>query len=145
MTAIDLPETIDQSALPPRRTFQAIGRGMRLRCPCCGQGRLFKGYLTTVDHCASCGEEMHHHRADDGPAYITIMIVAHLFGPLLLFVYMRWMPSPVAMSVGFCLATIIAVLALLPVSKGGLVGFQWAKRMHGFDGSAPVREPEIEA
>ena len=144
MTAIDLPESAHETPLPQRKTGQAIARGMRKRCPSCGEGALFHGYLTTVESCAHCGEEIHHHRADDGPAYITVMVIAHLFGPLLLLVYIQWMPSPAVMVTGFGLATIAAVFLLLPVSKGGMVGLQWAKRMHGFDSTAPRRDPEIE-
>lgn len=145
MTAIDLPQTAQPEAVPPRNTFRAMRNGMRHRCPSCGEGRLYQGYLTTVEHCTRCGEAIHHHRADDGPAYITIMIVAHIFGPALMLVYMLWAPSPVVLATGFCLATIAAVLLLLPVAKGGLVGLQWAKRMHGFDSTAPRRHPEMEA
>ncbi len=145
MTAIDLPRTAPQPDAAPRNTTQAILRGMRRRCPACGQGHLFRGYLTTVDHCAQCGEAIHHHRADDGPAYITIMIIAHLFVPALMVVYLAWRPSPVAMAVWFCIAAAVATLALLPVAKGGMVGLQWARRMHGFDETAPERHPEIEA
>lgn len=145
MTAIDLPQTAHPEAAPPRNTFRAMRNGMRHRCPACGEGRLYHGYLSTVEHCAQCGEAIHHHRADDGPAYVTIMIIAHIFGPALMLVYMMWAPSPIVLATGFCLATIAAVLLLLPVTKGGLVGLQWAKRMHGFDGTAPQRHPEMEA
>lgn len=33
----------------------AVGRGLRLRCPVCGQGRLFRTYFTMNEKCPSCG------------------------------------------------------------------------------------------
>ena len=35
-------------------------------------------FLKTVDRCEHCGEEMHHHRADDLPAYLVVVIVGHI-------------------------------------------------------------------
>ena len=42
--------------------------------PACGEGPLMAGYLTVRDACPACGTELHHHRADDGPAWATILI-----------------------------------------------------------------------
>lgn len=58
----------------------AIWSGLNRRCPNCQKGALFDGYLTSVNACAECGEPFHHHRADDGPAYVVILIVAHVIG-----------------------------------------------------------------
>jgi uncharacterized protein (DUF983 family) len=35
--------------------WQAMGRGLRLRCPRCGVGKLFTGFFTMPDACPSCG------------------------------------------------------------------------------------------
>lgn len=51
-----------------RPTGQAMWRGTRGLCPSCGQGKMFRGYLKVSDHCPNCDEELHHQRADDGPA-----------------------------------------------------------------------------
>ena len=64
-----------------REMRPALLRGWRRRCPHCGQGPLMKSYLTVRTSCPVCGEEFHHHRADDGPAYLTILIVGHLLAP----------------------------------------------------------------
>jgi uncharacterized protein (DUF983 family) len=114
----------------PLRT--ALGRGWRRRCPNCGEGRMMRGYLTVQEGCAACGQELHHHRADDGPAYLTILIVGHILAPALLFVYARWQPDPLGLAIGFSLATVGLALYLLPRLKGALVALQWSKRMHGF-------------
>ncbi len=49
-----------------------------MRCPHCGKGKLFRGFLKGVDRCDRCGEEYSHHRADDLPPYLTVFIVGHI-------------------------------------------------------------------
>ena len=113
----------------------AIGRGLRFRCPKCGQGRIFRAYLKQADACDHCGEPLGSIRADDGPAYLTILIVGHLLAPSLLFVFTTWQPEPLVMFTGFAIGTVTLSLYLLPRLKGALVGFQWARLMHGFSTS----------
>ncbi len=115
-----------------RPTGLAMRRGALGRCPACGKGRLFKSYLKVADHCPACNEALHHQRADDGPAYLTILLVSHLGAPLLLASYMAWRPSALTMILAFSIGAIVLSLLLLPVFKGGMVGLQWARRMHGF-------------
>lgn len=128
-------------ALPDRPVKQAMLRGARRRCPACGEGPLFSGYLTVRDHCPACHEDLSHQRADDGPAYLTILLVSHLGAPLLLAIYMAWRPSPISMLIGFSLGAVVLCLALLPVIKGGMIGLQWARRMHGFGRTDLGRSP----
>lgn len=115
-----------------RPTGQAMARGARLLCPACGEGRMFRGYLKVADTCPQCGEELHHQRADDGPAYLTILIVSHLAAPILLASYIAWRPGTLTMLSVFGIGTILLSLILLPIIKGGFIGLQWARRMHGF-------------
>lgn len=110
----------------------ALLRGWRQRCPNCGTGALMRGYLKVRDTCPVCGEALHHQRADDGPAYLTILIVGHLMAPLLLFVFNRFRPEPLTLFSIFAVGTVALSLFLLPRLKGAMVGLQWAKRMHGF-------------
>lgn len=122
--------------LAERPLKPALLRGWRRRCPNCGKGALLHGYLKVRDTCPDCGEDFRHQRADDGPAYLTILIVGHVMAPLLLFSYARWRPEPLVLAVGFSLGTVALSLFLLPRLKGALVALQWANRMHGF-GSGP--------
>ncbi len=91
-------------------------------------------YLHVRDACVSCGTELHHHRADDGPAWATILIAGKLMATLMLFVFVTWRPEAWVMAVGFSSTFVVLCLWLLPRLKGVFVGVQWAKRMHGFDG-----------
>jgi uncharacterized protein (DUF983 family) len=127
--------TVTETARPEpeeRPLKPALMRGWRRRCPNCGAGPMLRGYLKVRDACPVCGEELHHHRADDGPAYLTILIVGHLLAPLLLFTYTKWRPEPLVLAVGFTIFTVALSLYLLPRLKGAMVALQWANRMHGF-------------
>ncbi|WP_349943153.1 DUF983 domain-containing protein [Fulvimarina sp. MAC8] len=46
--------------------------GMAARCPRCGQGKLFKGFLTLRDHCDECGLDYSFADPADGPAFFVI-------------------------------------------------------------------------
>src|SRR5690606_2918036 len=74
----------DGRSTGPRSLQQALLRGAMLKCPACGVGGLFHRYLKVVDQCPQCGESLHHHRADDAPAYFTIVIVGHVVVSLVL-------------------------------------------------------------
>lgn len=119
----------------PRAARSAVAKGWRRRCPRCGTGPMLKSYLKVRDFCPICGEALHHHRADDGPAYLTILLVGHLLAPVIHVVFAALRPDPWIMATGFCLLALTLSLALLPRIKGAIVGFQWARRMHGFGGS----------
>ncbi|MEL6100854.1 MAG: DUF983 domain-containing protein [Pseudomonadota bacterium] len=115
-----------------RKLWPSLLRGWSRRCPNCGQGPMMKGYLKVRDTCTVCREELHHHRADDGPAYLTILIVGHLMAPLLLYVFMTWRPEPLTLFTIFAVGCVALSLYLLPRLKGAIVGFQWARGMGGF-------------
>ena len=115
-----------------RNAKTAVMRGLRRTCPNCGKGRLFSGYLKVQDNCPVCREELHHHRADDGPAYLTILVVGHIMAPMIHVVFTKFRPDPIVMATGFTIGCVALSLYLLPRLKGLVVGIQWAKRMHGF-------------
>ncbi len=115
-----------------RLVGQAMTRGFRRRCPRCGTGPLLQGFLKVRDNCAVCGEALHHHRADDGPAYMTILIVGHLMAPAILWAFVAFRPDPVVLATLVSVGCVTLSLWMLPRLKGLIVGFQWAKRMHGF-------------
>ena len=134
-----------QSGRVARPLWSAMKRGLLGRCPHCGEGKLFRAFVKPVDKCAVCGEELYHHRADDLPAYLVIVLVGHVvvggfmavemttFWPMWLHLVV-WLPL-----------TIIMALALLQPIKGAVVGLQWALYMHGFGGEKDVIESHPEA
>ncbi|MDH4982733.1 DUF983 domain-containing protein [Hyphomicrobium sp. D-2] len=121
---------------------QAMRRGTFGKCPACGEGQLFRKYLKVADSCPKCGEELHHHRADDAPPYFTMMIVCHFIVAGIMAVEEHFQPSYwLHIALWFPL-TIGMCMWMLPHIKGSLVGLQWALRMHGFDGHDPL-EPSL--
>lgn len=143
MTELTLPTSATRiDPLAPRNASQAILRGARLRCPSCDEGHLFKAYLKVADSCPKCGEDLHHHRADDAPAYFTITIVGHIVVAGALLLEKGFAPETWVHMVLWVPLTLILCLGLLPVVKGALVGLQWAYRMHGFGGVEDQPEPE---
>ena len=120
-----------------RSLWQAIGRGLIGKCPHCGQGKLFGKYLKVVHQCAVCGEEFHHHRADDLPAYLSIVIVGHVIIFLLLDLSMNASFPPYVYLLTLVPLSLVLTLLLLQPIKGAVVGLQWANRMHGFDAHSP--------
>jgi uncharacterized protein (DUF983 family) len=126
----------------PRDWWLAMKRGMRLRCPNCGEGKMFRAYLKPNDACSHCGEELHHHRADDAPPYVTIVIVGHIVVAAMLLVEEHFPGQPVWLHmIGWTSLSLVLCLALLPPVKGALIGLQWALRMHGFGTAIASRNP----
>ena len=46
--------------------------GLRGRCPRCGEGHLFKGFLTIADRCDHCGLDFDFADPADGPAFFVL-------------------------------------------------------------------------
>ncbi|SHE36545.1 Uncharacterized conserved protein, DUF983 family [Loktanella atrilutea] len=127
-----MAETDTQDAPVDRNAKSAMWRGFCRRCPHCGEGHLFTGYLKVVDRCPVCQESLSGHRADDGPAYLTILIVGHLLAPILIYSFVEYRPDPLVLATIFTIGTVALSLFLLPRLKGLVVGIQWANGMHGF-------------
>lgn len=120
------------SSSAERPLMPALAQGLLKRCPNCGEGRILHRYLKVVDRCAHCGEDFTHQRADDGPAYLTILVVGKV---VIFFLSLTWefmRPSPLMLALSMSAIAIAVALYCLPRFKGMIVAWQWAKRMHGF-------------
>jgi uncharacterized protein (DUF983 family) len=105
--------------------WTAIKRGLAQRCPICGEGKLFRSYLKLSDRCSCCGTNLSELRADDGPAWATILIVGHLIVPFFIVTARSGAPDWVYYAVLFPI-TIGMTLALLPLSKGVFVALLYS-------------------
>lgn len=65
-----------QEVWPPLSPYKA---GLGCRCPRCGRGRLFTGFLTVTGSCSECGLDLGGHDSGDGPAVFVIFILGFLF------------------------------------------------------------------
>jgi uncharacterized protein (DUF983 family) len=122
-------EILHMSGFDPKRSAaEGFRRGLLRRCPNCGEGHLFQGYLSVAPRCDVCGLDNTVYRADDGPAYFTILIIGHLLiGPLLFLSIVRTWPPVTVVALTLPLVA-AATLALLPFVKGAFIGVLWATR-----------------
>ena len=129
----------------PVTLSRALWRGFTMRCPNCGQASLFGRFLKVVDHCPACGEEYSHHRADDFPPYLVMVVLGHLVVPIALAIevayalpiwlqYLIWLPLVAA-----------GAIALLQPTKGAVVALQWHAGMHGFEAAKKRRDRAAQA
>lgn len=123
----DMQTTGEERPLGP-----ALMHTLKLECPACGQGALFQRYLKVNEACPECGEVFSHARADNGPAFLTVFVVANVLGALTPMLWIIWHMNPVYQFIIVIPLAIALSLLLLPRFKGMIVGWQWAKRMHGF-------------
>lgn len=115
-----------------RSLNRSIQRGLLARCPRCGEGALYDGFLTTADSCGSCGLKISGHRADDAPPYVVMLIVGHVVVGMMLAVEQLYSPALWVHGALWLPLTLVMSLALLRPVKGALIGIQWANAMHGF-------------
>ncbi|MBV8593808.1 MAG: DUF983 domain-containing protein [Caulobacteraceae bacterium] len=111
----------------------AMLRGLRGRCPHCGEGPLFYRYLKVSPACACCAHDLDAYPADDGPAYFTILLVGHLVVAPLFFFSLMWR-APVAVVVPMTLIPLfVLTLVVLPRVKGAVIGLLYANGVSRHD------------
>ena len=128
--------TDDDAILPKRNVWRAMFRGLRARCPNCGEGKMFNAFLKVAPQCNVCGEDLSHQCADDAPPYFVIFITGHVVVPASLSVEFNYAPPYWLHLVLWLPLTLGMAIGLLTPVKGAVVGLQWAFRMHGFGGNA---------
>jgi len=103
--------------------------GLRSRCPRCGEGHLFKGFLTVADHCDSCGLSYDFADSGDGPAILIMFPVGTIVVLLWLITdAMFHLPAVVHLMLWLPAVVIFSLLLLRPF-KGVLIAMQYAS--HG--------------
>ena len=113
------------NVVPAEPTKTILWHGICERCPKCGQGRIFQSYLKQNESCAICGEDLSRFRADDGPAWLTILIVGHVVVPTAIYFSMHdILPEGVAITLLFAL-TIVGAMIVLPRAKGAFISVLW--------------------
>jgi len=108
----------------------ALSRGWRGRCPRCGDGPLFGGFLKMLSRCPTCGLALEPFRADDAPAYFTIFAVGHIVVPLVLMVERYGNEPPLWFHAVLWLPlSVLLALILLPRIKGAVIALLWTYRV----------------
>lgn len=103
--------------------------GMRSRCPRCGEGPLFQGFLKLAGQCAVCGLNFRDADAGDGPAFFVMFLVGAIAVPLA-FILHFGLHAPLALSLVLTALVAIALcLTFLRLAKGLLFALQWRHRL----------------
>lgn len=115
----------------PVTTWQAVLRGIRNRCPRCGNARFFPRFLKPIEVCPTCSQDWSIQRADDFPAYVSIFVTGHLTAPVIIaLVSSEALPA-------WALATLLVTmvlgvsLALLQPAKGAIMALLWKLGVNG--------------
>ena len=102
-----------------------IGRGLRGRCPACGQGRLFQGFLNVRPACEICGLDFAFADAGDGPAVFVILIGGAIVVFAALMTEIAYQPPYWLHAVLWLPLILIVTLAPLRLIKGLLIALQY--------------------
>lgn len=87
---------------------------------------------------------MHHHRADDLPAYLVVLVVGHIVVGAFMGIEATSSLSTWQHLAIWIPLTILSALVLIRPIKGAVVGLQWANYMHGFGGEDDLLESHPE-
>lgn len=102
--------------------------GLRQRCPQCGEGELYQGYLKIRDRCRACGADFRAADSGDGPAVFVILVVGAIVAPLLI-VLQVGLDLPDYLAAGITMAAaVVLCLVLLPLFKAVLFALQWTHK-----------------
>ena len=103
------------------------------KCPRCGRGRLFRGYLTVVPRCAVCDLDLSAQDSGDGPAVFIILILGIVVVGLAIWLETAFEPPlwvHAALWFPFILGASLAVLRPL---KAYMIALQYKHRRHEYD------------
>ena len=106
-------------------TFRAAVLG---RCPRCGRGSLFDGYLTVAPRCSACGLDYANFDPGDGPAVFVILIVGFLVAGGALVVEVKFQPPYWVHAVIWLPAILILAFLFLRLAKSLLLVLQYKHR-----------------
>jgi uncharacterized protein (DUF983 family) len=106
--------------------------GVACRCPRCGQGRLFSGYLTLAETCSVCKLDLRKADSGDGPAVFIILVLgAVAVGLLYLLQFVLGLPEWLTWSL-LVILVLGGAIALLRPAKGIMVALQYRNRAGEF-------------
>jgi len=102
--------------------------GLACRCPRCGRGRLYRGFLKVVERCPACGLDLSGADAADGPAVFIIFILGALVVPMALLTEAWFQPPLWVHMVLWGPVILLGAIALLRPFKAIMVAIQYRHR-----------------
>jgi len=98
------------------------------RCPNCGEGHLFDGFLKVAPRCEACGYDLAKADSGDGPAVFVILIAGFIVAFAALFTEVAVHPPVWVHLLLWLPATVVVCLVLLRPMKGLMLAAQFANR-----------------
>ncbi len=117
----------------PFNPVSPVRAGLLCRCPKCGKGRLYSGYLKIVDKCTHCGLELRKHDAGDGPAVFVVLIVGAVIVGLALWVEISYQPPYWVHGAIWAPAILGGCLGALRPAKALMIAQQFKHKVLEFD------------
>jgi uncharacterized protein (DUF983 family) len=106
----------------------AVESGLKGRCPECGEGLLFAGFLRFSEDCEACGADFRDEDAGDGPSVFVIFIVGIFIVPMAL-AFQLLTNAPMWLTLVIWIPIIIlACLILLRLLRGVMFNLAWANK-----------------
>ncbi len=102
--------------------------GLGCRCPRCGRGRLFSGFLTVAPACERCGLSYDFADSGDGPVVFIILLAGTLVVGLALWVELTWQPPLWVHAMLWTPLVLLSTAGLMRPLKALLIAQQYAKR-----------------
>jgi len=115
----------DKAIWPP---VEPIPTGLKGRCPRCGEGRLFSGFLTVAKECPVCRLDYSFADAGDGPAVFVILIIGFIVVGLALWMEVNFNPPLWLHFILWIPLTLVLCLAALRLIKGVLIALQYRNK-----------------
>jgi uncharacterized protein (DUF983 family) len=108
--------------------IEPIAAGLKGRCPRCGAGRLFSGFLTVGQRCGVCGLDYSFADAGDGPAVFVILIIGFVVVGLALWMEVTYNPPLWVHFILWIPLTLVLCLTALRLIKGVLITLQYRNK-----------------
>ena len=105
-----------------------LATGLAGKCPRCGRGRLFTGFLDLVPQCGVCGLDMKFADAGDGPAVFVTLFAGFFVLGLALWTEIKYEPPMWLHLVIFLPLALVVCLGMLRPLKGVLVALQYRNK-----------------
>ena len=117
----------DRYAYPP---LSPVATGLRSRCPRCGEGTLFSGYIDVAPKCTACDLDYEFIDAGDGPAVFVILFIGFVVVGLALVTEVAFRPAIWIHMMMWIPLTLILALGILRPLKAIMIALQYQNSAH---------------
>lgn len=115
----------DRDLYPPQSPYET---GLRGRCPRCGEGHLFSGFINIAPRCEACDLAFDFADAGDGPAVFVILFAGCFILGLALWVDVTYEPPIWVHLAIFLPLVLVVVMGMLRPLKGLLIALQYRNK-----------------